>query len=216
MIKWLGVAAALVLSACASGYLPASFDNVADTAVFIKAENGTGSGTVIAQNLVLTAKHVAAMKAPLTIELMDGTKRTAVVLWQDDKDAAVLKVDGAPLKHAANIDCRPVEMGEPLQWIGSPLKTKFNYQRGYVSSPNSWQEEGDFKKQRPVQANFNPGDSGSGLFDMDGNLRGVVDAFVVLQATMMSVSQSGIGLMLPASEFCNSMDRLGDGISTLH
>jgi hypothetical protein len=56
-----------------------------------------------------------------------------------------------------------------------------------------------------VHANFNPGDSGAGLIGEDGRVRGVVSAFLITRLGF-SASQSGNGLMTPASAFCKEMD----------
>ena len=200
----------LVLSACAVSYLPTHFDRMAQTAVFLENQNGSGSGTVIAGNLVLTAGHVAEM-GEMEMVLRDGTKRHAVPLWKHSmRDVAVMKFDGDPIAEVAALDCKPVEWGEPVQWIGNPSILRWNYSRGYVSSPDNVvnPRTGDDTGMVPLAALLNPGDSGSGMFSDEGLIRGVGVAFLITRIPTMygaAPSQSGNGLMVPTSEFCEDM-----------
>lgn len=196
----------LVLSACAASYLPRGFDRMADQAVFLDNVNGSGSGTVIAGNMILTAGHVAEM-GEMTMTLRNGEQRHASPLWQSEtRDVAVMEFDGAPIKAVAAIDCKPVEWGEPVQWIGNPSLLRWNYRQGYVSSPEFVlnPKTGENTGMVALAALLNPGDSGSGMLSEDGKVRGVGVAFLITHIGF-SASQSGNGLMVPASEFCAEM-----------
>lgn len=196
----------LVLSACAAAYLPRNFERMADTAVFLDNVNGSGSGTVIAGNLILTAGHVAEM-GEMTMTFRNGEQRHVVPMWQSKtRDAAVMRFDGAPSKTVAAIDCKPVEWGEPVQWIGNPSILRWNYSQGYVSSPDFVinPQTGENTGMVALAALLNPGDSGSGMLSEDGKIRGVGVAFLITRIGF-SASQSGNGLMVPASEFCAEM-----------
>jgi len=193
----------LVLSACAASYLPDNFRLISDSSVFVGNGGGHGSGTIIGPHRVLTAAHVAE-HGNLVVTLADGTTRKAALLWKSEKeDAAILKLEGASVRGAATLDCDPVEVGEPLAWVGNPLQMTRVYNSGFASGQITTVYLG--QQLVPVSALFNPGDSGSGLFSPDGRVRGVVSAFAVTQLGFMGASQSGIGLMTPTSVFCDEM-----------
>jgi serine protease Do len=200
----------VLLSACATpALLPESFDTIYRTSVLLEDAHGHGTGTIIAGNLVLTAAHVAEQEA-LKVTLHDGAQREAKLAWKSATvDVAVLRFDGAPIKETAVIDCRRVERGEWMQWVGNPSILRKNYNTGFVSSPDLViANKGEMTGMIPLSANINPGDSGSGMFDDFGHVRGVAVAFLttnIPQGFGFAPSQSGIGLMVPASQFCADM-----------
>lgn len=211
MRNWLIAFSVLVLSACAANnYLPRNFERMAGTAVFLENVNVHGSGTIVAGNLVLTAAHVAEM-GEMTLTLRDGSQRHASPLWKSEtRDVAVMRFDGAPIKAVAVVDCKPIEWGEPVQWIGNPNILRWNFSRGYVSSPEPVMhpKTGESTGMVPLAAMLNPGDSGSGMLSEAGEVRGVGVASLLTRIGAgfgSSLSQSGNGLMVPASEFCADM-----------
>lgn len=189
----------LVLSACAA-YTPDNFRLISDTSALVSDGMGHGSGTVIGPHRLLTAAHVAEHDG-LSVILADGSEHKAKLIWKSKTtDAAIMSFEGAPARHYAKLDCAPVEVGEPLAWVGNPLELRRVYNSGFVSG----EQTGSFFEGQPmvpVSALFNPGDSGSGLFSPGGRVRGVVSAFAVTRIGFGG-SQSGIGLMTPASAFC--------------
>lgn len=199
----------LVLSACAGRYLPDLAYDMRETAVLLDSAEYGCSGTIVAANLVLTAVHcLPGPNGEIKVVMRNGETRTGKTVWQHSAfDAGLIAFDGPKAKTFVEIDCKPMEWGEPVQWIGNPSALRWNYGAGFVSQeetvihPRTGEDTGFVV----VHANFNPGDSGAGLISEDGRLRGVVSAFLVTQLGF-SASQSGNGLMTPASGFCKEME----------
>lgn len=205
---WLAALLAVALAACAS-LVPDDYDDMLEAAVIIEDGAGHGSGTVIWPNLVLTAGHIPDSPA-MQVRFHDGDIRKATLVWRStDMDVAVWSFDGAPMAYMP-IDCSPLVVGDTFSWIGNPSIARFNLMRGFVSSlaPLEYENTDWLKYMLVVSAMFNPGDSGSGIFDNDGEIRGIVTAAVISRINSSS-SQSGNGLVLPASAFCEEMDAAG-------
>jgi S1-C subfamily serine protease len=210
MRNWLIVLSVLVLSACsAQRWMPDLAYDMRETAVVLKGAEYGCSGTIVAANMVLTAAHcVPGPNGEIKVVMRNGETRTGKTAWQHSKlDAALISFDGAKATNFVEIDCKPMEWGEPVQWIGNPSVLQWNYGAGYVSQEETVKhpKTGEDLGFIVVHANFNPGDSGAGLIGQDGRLRGIVSAFLVTQLGF-SASQSGNGLMTPASGFCTEME----------
>jgi S1-C subfamily serine protease len=209
-LSWFAFALPLLLIACTNRYLPDLAYEMRETAVFLEGSDYTCSGTVVAANMVLTAKHcVPGPDGEVTVIFANGEKRTGRTIWEADSrilDVGLIQFDGDARKHFMAVDCEPMEWGEPFAWIGNPSILHWNYGAGYVSSVDPVVDsQGTEHPMIPVHANFNPGDSGGGLISPDGHLRGVISAFLVTWLGN-SPSQSGTGLMVPASAFCTEME----------
>jgi S1-C subfamily serine protease len=209
MRNWLIVFLVLVLSACAGRYMPDLAYDMRETAVLLEGADYGCSGTIVAANLVLTAAHcVPGPDGEIKVIMRNGETRTGKTVWQHEAfDAGVIRFDGDKVKVFAQIDCKPMEWGEPVQWIGNPSVLRWNYGSGYVSQEETVKhpKTGEDMGFIVVHANFNPGDSGAGLISQDGRVRGVVSALLITHLGF-SASQSGNGLMTPASAFCTEME----------
>lgn len=207
MRVWLAAFLAVALAACVS-LVPDDYDRMLGSAVIMEGGGGHGSGTVIWPNLVLTAGHIPDVPG-MQVRFHDGDTRKAMVVWRStDMDMALWSFDGEPMAYMP-IDCSPLEIGEPFSWIGNPAIVRFNLMRGFVSSlvPVEYDYEW-IRLMVVVSALFNPGDSGSGIFDDDGEIRGIVTGAVISRINGSS-SQSGNGLVLPASAFCPELKEQG-------
>lgn len=205
---WLAAFLAVALAACAS-LVPDDYDDMLEAAVIIEDGAGHGSGTVIWPNLVLTAGHIPD-SPDMQVRFHDGETHHLDLVWRSSEmDVAIWAFSGL-LRPYMPIDCSPMEVGEAFSWIGNPSIVRFNLMRGFVSSmaPLEYENTDWLKYMLVVSAMFNPGDSGSGIFDSDGEIRGIVTAAVISQINSSS-SQSGNGLVLPASAFCEEMDAAG-------
>jgi S1-C subfamily serine protease len=144
-------------------------------------EAGSGSGTIIsADGWVLTAGHVGQSPGrKVTVLLADGTPLPAVTVGQHfgpDGDVGLIKIDAggralpfAPLGAAAG-----VATGEVLVALGHPLGPERNPWRppplrvGHLIARADW--------QFALDAPLSPGDSGGGVFTLEGALVGVNSA----------------------------------------
>jgi S1-C subfamily serine protease len=199
----------LVLSACgAQRWMSDLAYEMREVAVSL--DDGNCSGTLIGGTRVVTAKHCIAGKKEIAVTFWNGEKRAARAKWMAAAhDAGVIEFEGAKAKVFAAIDCSPMEWGEPFQWVGQPSMLQWNFGAGFVSQDGPVKDfrlmgDGDFVA---VSANFNPGDSGAGLISNSGRIRGVVTAYITTKTDVFSSSQSGNGLMTPASAFCGEMEK---------
>jgi S1-C subfamily serine protease len=94
--------------------------------VIIEDYSGHGSGVFISPTQVLTARHVAAhSNGYLRVRGPDGDIYQIIGVSNGPADIAILTVDrplrGVPLKTS----CEPLERGDKLTYIGSPLNIEF-------------------------------------------------------------------------------------------
>lgn len=144
-------------------------------------ELGSGSGTVIsADGWVLTAGHVGQSPGrKVKVLLADGTELPAITVGQHfgpDGDVGLLKIDagGRDLAFAELGSTRELATGQVLVALGHPLGPERNPWRppplrvGHLISRGEW--------QFALDAPLSPGDSGGGVFTLDGKLVGVNSA----------------------------------------
>ncbi|KKK97396.1 hypothetical protein LCGC14_2653160 [marine sediment metagenome] len=147
----------------------------ADSVVLIEIDGRhTGSGFVIASDLIITAKHVVNRKGDYAIMFADGSKRNVqAIRISEETDCAVLLVRKAnlrPLKLTTK-----VEIGQPIFVIGSPIDIKFfNYiTRGIVSKLDVQENWLSNSPLIMIDAAVNPGNSGGPVFDVRGSVIGI-------------------------------------------
>ena len=183
-------------------------------------QSGAGSGVLIrtsgdVQGLLLTCNHVidGADEGGITVVLTDGREfsgEQVMVLGQDVwSDLALLQIvdeDGnapADLSYATMAtgkggvsDYSYMTVGETVVAIGNPLGSLGgSVSRGIISAVGREVSiEGCPMTLMQVDASVNPGNSGGGLFNMDGQLIGIVNA----KSTGDSVE--GIGFAIPTSD----------------
>ncbi len=164
---------------------------------------GVGSGILLtADGYILTNKHVVAGSQSLTVELADGTQYPATVIKQsDDKDLALVKIDGHGLTPAVIGDSAALQVGQTLVAIGSPLGTfTESVTKGILSATGRTITVQDEITRQPVtltgllqtDAAINPGNSGGPLLDANGRVVGV--------NTAVSSGAEGLGFALPIAD----------------
>lgn len=144
-------------------------------------ERGTGSGTLVsADGWVLTAGHVGqAPGRKVTVLLADGTAMPALTAGQHfgpDGDVGLLKVDAGSrrLPFAELGSSAALATGDAVLALGHPLGPERNPWRppplrvGHVIARDGW--------VLAIDAPLSPGDSGGGVFSLDGRLVGVNSA----------------------------------------
>ncbi|HEV2887782.1 MAG TPA: MarP family serine protease [Jatrophihabitans sp.] len=156
-----------------------------------------GTGFVFAQDRVMTNAHVlAGVGNPRVSAPGGGTLAARVVLYDPDRDIAVLLVPGLnrqPLSIAA-----PAASGAPAVVAGYPENGPFTAEpariagRTKVTGPNIYQDRTVTRQVYTVRGRVRPGNSGGPLLSTTGQVYGVVFA--------ASVDQSGVGYVLTAAE----------------
>lgn len=172
---------------------------------------GAGSGVIIKVNeetslaYIVTNNHVIEGATKITVTLSDKTMVVATLIGRDEKtDLAVISIptkvkdqDGndktlvlsaAKLGISANI-----LVGEEVLIIGNPLGQLGGSASNGIISATARQISVDGQMMTLIQTNaaVNPGNSGGAMFDMSGNLIGVVNAKYSDEAI------EGIGFAIP-------------------
>lgn len=150
---------------------------------FGRPSTGTsaGSGVIISEDgYILTCNHVVNGASGVTVQLNDGTEYSASLVGTDStSDLAVLKINATGLtyvKQGCSADLIP---GERVIAIGNPLGTLGGtVTSGIISATerNIEVETGVTMTLIQTDAAINSGNSGGGLFNMRGELIGIVNA----------------------------------------
>jgi S1-C subfamily serine protease len=156
-----------------------------------------GSGFVYARDRVMTNAHVVAGVQSPTVETRDGeTYDAEVVLYNPDRDIAVLRVDGLDLERLAldpngSAGDQGAVMGYPGNdpfWAG-PARIRAEQR---LRGPDIYGEKEVVREVFSLYAQVRPGNSGGPLVTPEGTVAGVVFA--------ASVEDSNTGYALTVDE----------------
>ena len=149
-----------------------------------QVQSGAGSGVIISSDgYILTCAHVVEDASQITVTIND-TDYTATVVGSDTtSDVAVIKIDADGLTPASVGDSDGLAVGEQILAVGNPMgKFGGTVTSGIISALNrnvSVQSSNSTLNNMSLiqlDAAISPGNSGGGLFDMNGNLVGIVNA----------------------------------------
>ena len=155
--------------------------------------DGLGSGVLVsADGKVLTAAHVVETADVASVEFSDGQQISAHVIGSDVRsDVALLQLTQTPKGIAPALlgDSDKVEVGDQIFVIGAPFGISQTLSAGHLSgrhrlNPNQNATGVEFLQ---TDAAINTGNSGGPMFDMEGNVIGIV-------STIMSHSGGSEGL----------------------
>lgn len=144
--------------------------------------SGAGSGVMIDVNgngYIITNNHVIEGADRIVVRLTDGTEYAATSLGGDeDFDIAVLKIEATGLAYATMGSSASLTVGEEVVAIGNPLgKLGGTVTDGIISAlDRRIMVDGHQMTLLQTNAAINPGNSGGGLFNMAGELVGIVNA----------------------------------------
>ncbi|HEY5790922.1 MAG TPA: trypsin-like peptidase domain-containing protein [Gammaproteobacteria bacterium] len=144
------------------------------------SSKGVGSGVVIAADgKILTAAHVVHLADAVHVEFKDGSRLLGKVLASDPaSDVALVQVPELPpgAAVAALGDTSTVRVGDEVCVIGAPYGIGHSLSTGVVSGRRTAPEEGLFGGAEFFQtdAAVNQGNSGGPLFNLDGEVIGIV------------------------------------------
>ena len=159
--------------------------------------SGAGSGVVISkEGFVVTNHHVIDGANTITVRMSDGTEFPATLIGTDEQtDIAVLWIDRGsyPLNVATLGSSFDLVVGEDIIAIGNPLGSLGGtVTEGMVSATaREINVNGVNMTLLQVSAPINPGNSGGGLFNLAGELIGVVNA------KMSDEEIEGLGFAIP-------------------
>ncbi|MDP3061717.1 MAG: trypsin-like peptidase domain-containing protein [Chloroflexota bacterium] len=153
---------------------------VRTSVVRIVTDLGSGSGVILTSNgVILTNNHVIVDAKTIAVYLDDGTKLTGVVKWRDQvRDLALVKVEATGLPAASLGDLGQVAVGADAVVLGYPLGGKdLTVTKGIVSSVKS--DVGRNVTWLQTDSAVNPGNSGGPVFNLQGQVVGIVSAKIV-------------------------------------
>ena len=143
--------------------------------------NEIGSGVIIsADGQVMTAAHVVNAMDEITVETLGGPPVRAHVLSSEPAaDLALLKLDGAPPSWVpaplANTDS--IMVGDQVIVIGAPYGLSHSLSVGWISArwaPNTVYGAMPLAEFFQTTATINSGNSGGPMFNMAGEVIGIV------------------------------------------
>lgn len=141
---------------------------------------GAGSGVILAEDgYIVTNHHVIDGASTVKVRLSNGQTYPAVLTGTDEKtDLAVVKINASGLTAAKLADSSAVRAGDFVIAIGNPLGELGGTVTNGIISAKDREITFDGKSMTLLQtsAAVNPGNSGGGLFNLDGELVGVVNA----------------------------------------
>lgn len=145
-------------------------------------ESGAGSGVIIEKSgIIVTNYHVIEGAKSVTVRLTDGSEYSASLIGSHPQgDIAVLKINAgnkqltvAPLGCSADLEVGEdiIVLGNPLGSLGGTLTT------GIISAKDRiLNVDGTDMVLLQTNAAVNPGNSGGGMFNMAGELVGIINA----------------------------------------
>lgn len=156
---------------------------------------GSGSGVIITSDgYIVTNNHVVSGAEAIKVYLQDGTEYEAQLIGTDSyTDLAVIKINAENLPAATVGSSSTLMVGDTIYAIGNPLGVlATSVSKGIVSGlDREVTVDGQQMTLMQVNASVNPGNSGGGLFNADGELVGIVNS----KASGENVE--GIGFAIP-------------------
>lgn len=146
---------------------------------------GAGSGVIISENgYIVTNAHVitgdtSAVADNIIVRLGDGTEYTATTVGYDtDADIAIIKIDASGLSPAVCGNSDNLAVGEELVVVGNPLGELGGTVTNGIVSATERQISVNGVTMTLIQTNaaVSPGNSGGGMFNMQGQLVGIINA----------------------------------------
>ncbi len=143
--------------------------------------SGAGSGVIISdEGYIVTNNHVIDGADSITVRLASGTVCEAVLVGTDERsDIAVIHITTDEPLTAATLGCSgDLLVGETVFAIGNPLGSLGGTVTDGIISATARNITINKSEMTLLQTNaaVNPGNSGGGLFNMAGQLIGVVNA----------------------------------------
>jgi S1-C subfamily serine protease len=203
------------------------YDQVRPSIVHIDVQNtrtGTGalgSGIVLdQQGHILTNYHVVNGFDQISVTLADETSGSATIVGSDPgNDLAVLKtgIPGDKLSPARMGDSTKVRVGNPVFAIGNPFGIDGTLTEGVVSAVGRTLSSGG--NARPLRqviqtdAAINEGNSGGGLFNLQGEVIGVTQS---LENPSGAAVYAGISYAVPMATVQRFLPDMLNGAQVQH
>lgn len=168
---------------------------------FLKTDQaiGSGSGVIISKDGYIVTNHHVIDGEPTKIKVTLNNQEVydATIVGSDEKsDIAVIKIEGSNFTPVTIGSSSNLKVGDLAIAIGNPLGILGGtVTDGIISSINrNVVIDGESMNLIQTNAQVNPGNSGGGLFDANGNLIGIVVAKKIDQEV------EGIGFAIPIDD----------------
>ena len=173
-----------------------------------EVEAATGSGVVIAEDTVLTNFHVVEGASSLKVTTGDDEFDATLLAYDENLDVAILKADGLNLPAVTLGDSDTLQVGDWAICIGNPLGEQFagTTTVGIVSALNREVSSTTTDKYGlrgtvtntmiQVDAAINAGNSGGGMFSVNGELMGI-PTLKYTGSAFSGNTVEGIGMCIP-------------------
>lgn len=176
--------------------------------------SGAGSGVVLtADGYIATNYHVIKNANSIKVIMSDTKEYTASVVGFDEvNDLAVVKIDASGLSPVTIADSSAVRVGDTAIAIGNPLGTLGGtVTTGIVSALDREIEvEGQSMVLMQTNAAVSPGNSGGGLFNINGELIGIVNA------KSSAEDVEGLGFAIPSNIVSEVTKDIMENQTTVH
>lgn len=163
-----------------------------------------GSGFVVTENgYIITNYHVIQDANTITVCFVDGKSYPATLVGGDsENDIAVIKIEATGLTPVILGDSQKMYVGESVVTIGNPLgELTFSLSDGVISALDRSITMSDGNKMTMLQTNctINSGNSGGPLFNLYGEVIGIVSAKYSSSGDPFSSSATveGLGFAIP-------------------
>ena len=166
-----------------------------------QVESGAGSGVIISSGgYILTCAHVVDGASTITVTIGDKDYTATLVGEDTTSDIAVIKIDADGLTPATVGNSDSLKVGQSVMAVGNPLgELGGTVTGGMISALNrsvTIQGSSSVNTMSLIQmdASVSPGNSGGGLFNMNGELVGIVNA------KSSSSDAEGLGFAIPIND----------------
>ena len=166
-----------------------------------QVESGAGSGVIISSDgYILTCAHVVDGASTITVTIGDKDYTATLVGEDTTSDIAVIKIDADGLTPATVGNSDSLKVGQSVMAVGNPLgELGGTVTGGMISALNrsvTIQSTNSTNTMSLIQmdASVSPGNSGGGLFNMNGELVGIVNA------KSSSSDAEGLGFAIPIND----------------
>ena len=172
-----------------------------------------GSGVIISEDgYIVTNNHVVESASDVSISLSSGETYDATIIGTDAKtDLALLKIDATGLSYSKLVDSDTLKLGQEVVAIGNSLGKGTSSTNGIISALNREVTINNYTMDLiQTNASVNSGNSGGGLFDLNGNLVGIVNAKISSSASSSSSNATveGMGYAIPANTVSTIVEQL--------
>ena len=174
-----------------------------------QVESGAGSGVIISSDgYILTCDHVVSGASNITVTIGDKDYPATIIGEDSTSDIAVIKIEADGLTPAIVGDSDKLAVGDNVLAVGNPLgELGGTVTSGIVSALSS--SAVNTMSLIQMDASVSPGNSGGGLFNMNGELVGIVNA------KSSSSDAEGLGFAIPINDAIKvAQDLLENGYVT--